>query len=362
MTNSLVPPPGWYPYGAASTTAHWDGMGWTGESAPDSSVSSPPAWHRRPWRFLTHQWFWWIVAGMVVAVGFGIIGNSGSGHWWVWPAAIGVVLVMTGIVTLVAPHLRFTELNRLPLTIVVGVVSGAVALGVATAVEGLLEPHLHLPFAVDLWLSGPIEETCKIAVPLILLIFARSVFGDPRRGVLMVLISGSVFGIGEAIQYMGGGNGTNSHLLQAVTRPLTEIGHPLWASIAAAAIWLAAHRSGRVITKVGFLGWLTAALLHSVHDGIGSFGQHGSKNTVTDQDFTLTDVVQEGVVLNVFSILVAVVSYLVLRHVLRELVPPTAIATNAPRWRPRLVQWGVPEAQVAPVKSAAAGSGFEGHR
>ncbi|OPX14948.1 PrsW family glutamic-type intramembrane protease [Gordonia sp. i37] len=351
MTNSLVPAPGWYSYGVASTIARWDGMGWTGQSAPDSSMAPLPAWHRRPWLFLTHQWCWWVVAGMAVTIGLGVVGNSRSGRWWVWPAALGVLLVMTGVVTLVAPHLRFTELNQLPLTIVIGVVSGAIAIGIATAIEGLLEPHLHLPFAADLWLAGPIEETCKIAVPLFLLICARSVFGDPRRGVLMALISGSVFGIGEAIEYMGGGSGTNSHLLQALTRPLAETGHPLWAGTAAAAIWLGAHRSGRVATTVGFLGWLTAAAVHSVHDGIGSFGQHGSTNTVTDQDFTLTEVVQEGVMLNVFSILVAVASYLILRHVLRELVPPTAIATNAPRWRPRLARWGVPRAQTQTTES-----------
>ena len=29
---------------------------------------------------------------------------------------------------------------------------------------------------------------------------------------------------------------------------------------------------------------------------------------------------------------------------LRELVPPTAIAQNPPHWRPRLVLWGVPRA------------------
>ena len=30
--------------------------------------------------------------------------------------------------------------------------------------RGRLEPHLRMPFALDLWLSGPIEETCKIRV------------------------------------------------------------------------------------------------------------------------------------------------------------------------------------------------------
>lgn len=342
MAQQISSEPGWYPFGKPGVAGRWDGMSWTGEHTADASVPQPPRWNRRPWRFLTHRWFWLVVVGLAFVILCGIIGNNGQSRWWVWPAGIGVAVVMLGVISLFQPHLRFTELDRLGLTIGAGVVSGAVAIAAATALEGVLEPRLNMPFAVDLWLSGPIEETCKIAIPLILLIWARPIFGDPRRGVLLVLISGAVFGVGESVEYMGGGHGTNSHLLQAVTRPLTEIGHPLWATIAASAIWLGAHRSGRLITRIGVVGWLVAAGLHSLHDGIGSFGQHGSQNTVTDQDVSMAEVVREGIALNVFSIGVAVISFLILRHFLRELVPPTAVAANSPHWRPQLKWWGVP--------------------
>lgn len=56
----------------------------------------------------------------------------------------------------------------------------------------------------------------------------------------------------------------------------------------------------------------------------------------------MAEVVREGIALNVFSIGVAVISFLILRHFLRELVPPTAVAANSPHWRPQLKWWGVP--------------------
>jgi len=42
-----------------------------------------------------------------------------------------------------------------------------VAVGLATGIEGNLEPDLKVPFAADLWASGVIEETSKILVPVL---------------------------------------------------------------------------------------------------------------------------------------------------------------------------------------------------
>ena len=236
--------------------------------------------------FLTRGWFWMVLGGAVLTAAAGAVGTTGTSRWWLVPAVLGLVLTMTGILLLFRPRFRFAELGTAQLRLVIGagLVSGIIAFLVASFIEGRLEPRMHVPFAVDLWLAGAIEETCKLAVPVLLLIFSRRRFGDPRAGVLMVLISAAVFGLGEGIQYITSGTSANSSLLLTLVRPLTEISHPLWTAVAAGAIWLAAHRSGRVLTWVGLAGWLVSSLLHSVHDGLFSAGQQGTQNRTTDLD------------------------------------------------------------------------------
>lgn len=223
-----------------------------------------------------------------------------------------------------------------------GLFSSLLAVGIL--LEGTLEPHLNVPFVVDLWLSGVVEETIKIAVPVLLLIVARERFGDPRVGVLMVLISSAVFGVGEGIQYVASGSGSNNHLLMGLVRPVVEVAHPLWATIAAGAIWLAAHRSGRVITWAGFAGWFVAVALHSIHDGVLGGHVRGTHNHSSDINVSVTQAVADAVVVNAIGIVLAVVTFLILSQVLREIVPPSAVAKNPPHWRPRLALWGVPRA------------------
>ena len=58
----------------------------------------------------------------------------------------------------------------------------------------------------------------------------------------------------------------------------------------------------------------------------------------------MTDVVEGAVGGNIISLVTAVITVLVLRHVLRELTPPTAVDTAPRSWRPRLAPWGVPAA------------------
>lgn len=353
---TAAPAPGWYPYGRAASVAEWDGRAWTGHREVDPSVPAPRARHRRPWVFLTRLWFWLVVAGIAVTAASGVVGNNISSRWWIAPAMVGLVLALAGIVVLFRPMLRFAELGQVRLAVGVGVISGIIGLVLASLLEGMVEPRAHVSFGVDLWLSGPIEETCKIAVPVLLLIVARNRFGDPRIGVLMVLVSGAVFGVGEGFEYVAGGSGTNSHLLQSLVRPLAEISHPLWATIAVGAIWLAAHRSGRVFTWAGLAGWFTASFLHSLHDGLFAWRQSGDDNRVVDQDLSMGEVVESAVGGNIISLIAAVVTFLVLRHVLREIVPPTAVAANPPHWRPRLALWGVPAAAREQLKSERAAS------
>lgn len=335
---------GWFPIGPAGEVAAWDGAAWTGERRADPAVSLVPAPHR-PAR--ERAWILLLLAGLVVTAAGGFLGRGGGPAYLVLVLP-GLLLTGAAVVELFRPRLQFQTLPRPVLLLVVGLGSGVVALLIASTIEGRLWPALGFSFGVDLWLSGVVEETCKLLVPVVLWIAAGGLFRDPRTGMLLALLSGTAFGVGEGILYIGNADG-DLRLLMALGRPLAEAGHPIWTAIAAALIWLAAHRAGRLVTVAGAVGWLIAAGSHSLHDGLGSAGAGRStdapKVTVSGLSQVLTDAALE----NLLSAAWLVFGYLVLRHVARELTPPSAIAGNPVRWRPRVKLWGLPRDRGALV-------------
>ncbi|MFN8213192.1 MAG: PrsW family glutamic-type intramembrane protease [Candidatus Nanopelagicales bacterium] len=339
---------GWYNYGTQGHQGEWNGHVWTGRTRDDSSVPGPPQWHRSPLRFLRHPWFW-VFLGFWAAstlLGFAVNSIDHSNAFWFVVFAVLVFGACFGFTLIYWPHMQFRQLPDLGKVLLWGLVSGAVAVALAIPIEGYLEPDLKVPLAADLWLSGVIEETSKILVPIFLWIFGKGVFRDPRVGFLLVLVSGSVFGGVEGAQYILGG-GENSAPSMALARPVAELTHAVWASIAATMIWFAAARLGRLVTWVGFVGWLMAAGLHSFHDGIASFNTTGTKNTIaTGTSYaTIGKGLTEGAALVVFSFVFLIIAFYVLKYfAARELVPPNAIDTNPPHWRPRMVQWAMPKA------------------
>lgn len=336
---------GWYGYGKQGRSGEWDGSTWTGRNRLDPTVPAPAAWHHRPFAFLGHLWFWLLVGGVVIVGISGTIGNASGGDAWRILTAVGLIPAGLAFVFLVQRHLHFEQLSQLWLFVAIGLAAGVIAAFAGTLIEGVWEPALGFPFAADLWLSGFVEETLKLLIPFLLLVFARRVFGDPRAGVLMALLSGAAFGVVEGLQYVSRG-GENSLLVMGWVRALAETCHSLWTAIAAVLIWLAAHRAKRILTVAGVSGWLVAAVLHSVHDGMGAGGSTGTENRTGDKDYDTTAKIAEVVVgSNAVSIIFAVIAFLILRHVARELVPPTAIETNSPHWRPQLHPWGVPHSR-----------------
>ncbi len=339
---------GWYNYGTQGHQGEWNGHVWTGRTRDDSSVPGPPQWHRSPLRFLRHPWFW-VFLGFWAAstlLGFAVNSIDHSNAFWFVVFAVLVFGACFGFTLIYWPHMQFRQLTDLRKVLLWGLVSGAVAIALAISLEGYLEPDLQVPFAADLWLSGVIEETSKILVPILLWIFGKGIFRDPRVGFLLVLVSGSVFGGVEGAQYILGG-GENSAPSMALARPVAELTHAVWASIAATMIWFAAARLGRLVTWVGFVGWLLAAGLHSFHDGIASFNTTGTKNTIaTGTNYaTIGKGLTEGAALVVFSFAFLIIAFFVLKYfAARELVPPGAIDPNPPHWRPRMVQWAMPKA------------------
>lgn len=122
-----------------------------------------------------------------------------------------------------------------------------------------------------------------------------------------------------------------------IVRTPAEMGHPLWTGIAAALIWLAAFRAGRLRTLAGLVGWCVAMALHSFHDGVFTLAPGKDRGPVVmDEQLLVADAFWSSLI----SLAFLVLGYLILRHLARELVPPGAVRTNRPHWRPQIKQWG----------------------
>lgn len=281
-----------------------------------------------------------MVAGNILTIG-SALAIIGTGNKW-----LGMVLViasmavfMAGVVYLVDPHERFAQLEGRTTLMWWGLGSGVAAILVAFAIEVVLEQRLEFPIALDLWLSGPVEETCMLAIPVLLLAFGSHIFKDPRAGLFLVLLSGIVFGAVEAGEYVANPKEWLP-LSMALERPATELLHPFLTAFAASIIWLAAWRAGKVITKAGISAWVIVMAIHSVHDGMLSGGVQGttlSQPTIP----SAADAIASGGAGFLFGAVWTVLLYLLLRHSARELVPPNAVGANAAHWRPTLRQWGV---------------------
>ena len=340
---------GWYPFGVAQKKARWDAQAWTGESTDDPEVAEPAKWHHRLLPFLRHQWFWWVVGGWALTLALTAAQRPTGTHLFAQLAAVGIALMMVGVVLLIDRHLHFRQLQSFWLLVGCGVVSGVVAIVIASWLEGLLETK-YLTYAIELYgLAGPIEETAKLLIPVLLLAFGGARFRDPRAGLLMVLVSGAVFGVAEGRGYIAGSvaEGAYYPVVMGVGRPLAEMMHPLLTGFAAAVIWLAARRAGRVITLAGVGAWLIAVVIHSAHDA--SLVVAKPKTTLKEEfassiPLTMTEALMLGVGTAALALVWAILLYLLQRHSARELSPPDAVASNSPHWRPQLKRWGRPRA------------------
>jgi RsiW-degrading membrane proteinase PrsW (M82 family) len=292
-----------------------------------------------------------MVAGSALTVISGVITAATGQKYFSFTSLVGLAVFMVGAYLLVDGHERFGQLPHLRNLLIWGFVAGMVAIVLAEVVEPVLEPKLGLPFAADLWLSGPIEETCKLLVPFLLLAFGSKAFKDPRAGLLLVLMSGMVFGAVEGMGYIGDPKGWLP-LEMSIVRPVSELLQPFLTAFAAGVIWLAAWRTGRAVTAIGAGAWVVAMAVHSFHDGIGSAGQTSTHDTGLTTVASVGDALVGSIYTFLFSLLITVLLFLLLRHSARELVPPNAIEDNAPHWRPQIKQWGLPKAEHHKVTKA----------
>jgi hypothetical protein len=346
-------PSGWFPYGAPAKVAQWDGHIWTGARAAAPSVGQPPKWQRTktPEVF---TWLWLLVAGQMLCVLSAIVVIATRQNFWAWTSGIGYVVFMAGAVLLAGRFLNFSELPRVKNLIVLGVISGIVASVIAIVLETLSVDHEGI--RTTLWLAGPIEETAKLLIPVLLLFFGSSRFKDPKTGLFLVICSGATFGAFEGTVWEVRTNEKYLHLMMSLLRPGVELFHPFVTGFAAAVIWLAASRAKKSWTKIGVLSYLLVVAFHSAHDGIADFaptpkGQHGIGVAPV---FSASKAIIEGLVGGVAGWGISLMLFVLLRHSARELVAPTSLPTTPPRWRPRIKQWGYVEPMYAhgPEKEA----------
>ncbi len=326
-----------YGYGPPGKTAGWDDHAWDGIPVAAPGIAALPVARRMFLPFLRHAWFWLVVLGQAMVLCASYAAAAADSRTLAWLTLPGYVVFMAGTVVIVNRHVHWEDLADFRRVLSWGLLSGLVAFVIARVVEGGIEPRV-MPFSAELWLAGPVEETSKLLVPLLLLAFGGLAFKDPRAGLLLVMTSGAFFGVAEGLFYSI--NASEWGIFsEGFTRPVSEMGHPYMTGIAAPVIWLAAWRAGRVVTRAGLLAWVAVMALHSAHDGAGSFGKDHQNITsfpAIDADFWTSTL--GGAV---FATVWAVLMFLLMRHTARELAPPRALATNSRHWRPQLQRWGL---------------------
>ena len=347
----VAPRPDSYTYGPAGKRAQWDGHAWTGSIVADAQEPGLPKWHRHVLPFLRHRWFWAMVVGTVLSTVPGYLAAAANSPALALLCVFGFAVFMYGGVELIAQHEYNRQLPNRRSVVVWGLVSGFVAFVIASIVEGV---GLGLTsFGVELWLAGPIEETSKLLLPIILWLSAGSRFRDPRAGLLMVLTSGAVFGGIEAITYVLGSQHYGM-LTMVLIRPTSELLHPLLTGFAAAVIWLAAWRAGRLITIAGVVAWAIAMFIHSFHDGYITFFEKVSASSASLNLASVSEAIELAIPTLLNQLVWVVIIYFICRHAAREVRPPTGIDSSAPGWRPAIRKWGVKKPAASAVASTPA--------
>ena len=266
----------------------------------------------------------------------GVLAHDGS---WAWTSIVGYTVFMCGAVLLAGRYLDFETLEGRRRLTVVGVLSGCLAVAIAVPLE--LGSNTAFGVRWTLWLVGPIEESAKLVVPLVLLAAGWRLIRDPRSGVFVVVVSAATFGGLEGTEWEGRTRQVWEHVAMSMVRPGAELFHPFVTGFAAGVIWLAAARAGRLWTRVGAGALLVVIAVHSVHDGIADLAlPRGTKNVGVQPIVSASTALERGLLGGVVAWALSLMFFIVYRHAARELVDPRLVRGAPPRWRPRIKQWG----------------------
>ncbi|MBV6509389.1 MAG: hypothetical protein JJLCMIEE_02458 [Acidimicrobiales bacterium] len=337
---SIAEPEGWYP-DPVGGAAHrfWDGEAWTRRVEPAGAAEEPAThWKRHPFSFFSHRWCHILAAGVVIGVGgtiaYGRVHNL---------AVITVTAFLFTCATtasfgiFIAGRLRLGEVvDRSPI-FVVAIVGGITGFAIAYGVEQLAGYVM-----TETYVTGPIEETAKLVVPLAL--FATGRYRDPRAGLAIALASAAGFGILEAtsrpifidlgLSSGGPGEGLSGAgpWFLGVVRPLVELTHMMLTGFIAAVAWRAWHLRGGFHLTWPVIGTALAAM--ALHSGFDSL-----------QD-------PPGIYL-----VLIVVMYFAFKESARQLTPPEALHEVPPGWRPRWLHQDAEQTPSTAVLARGTGTG-----
>lgn len=146
--------------------------------------------------------------------------------------------------------------------------------------DSFLHPVLHGGLAnfVSTAVSAPlVEESCKGAALVLLLLFLRNEFDGPTDGVVYASMVALGFAMVENVEYYMDGLGPKGGLVFTVIMRgvISPLCHPLFTSMTGLGVAYAATHRGptRVLAVVG--GWLCAIGLHALWNGSTIIGLAG---------------------------------------------------------------------------------------
>jgi hypothetical protein len=283
------------------------------------------------------RWLWFFVIGETLTIASAMLAVY-TGRYWAWTSIIGFAVFMAGSVWICAKLFRFHELSRIKSLTVVGIGSGALAAVGAVLVE---DQSIHtLGLSSTLWLSGPIEESLKLLVPMLLLWFGSRRFREPRVGLYLVMVSAATFGALEGAEWETDPTQKWMHLEMAIMRPSVELLHTYLTGFVAPVVWLSARRAGQALTTVGAKAVFGAITLHSVHDGLVTFSRPPVGGYQPPSVGSAVVAIGRGIEIGLLGVVIAYVVFQLFRYSSRELVAPSILRTCPPRWRPRIKDWG----------------------
>jgi protease PrsW len=248
---------------------------WTATTARATSVAPQTRAVRRvakPVRVGRHSWLAVLVlgVGLFVADEQALVSTSN-------PNFLPSILLLGAAVVPVA-FVVYLYGRRLDYDIPTGPVwaTALLAGALGTAVAGFLEfQTLHRLGVLPMTAVGAIEETAKLLVPAVVLLWMR--YRIPADGLLLGVAAGAGFAAFETMGYAFVALLQSQGSLPAVTTLLltrgllSPAGHMAWSGVAAAALWSAACSGWTRAAVMKFLGALVAVVaLHTAWDSIGT--------------------------------------------------------------------------------------------
>ena len=237
---------------------------------PPSTASAPPTAVSTLRRY---GWFWVLVVGSVLFVGVErtLVATQNPN---MVPAAI-----LLGAAVVPAAFVAFISARRLPYSVGGAVVGSSAFFGgvLGLIMAGTLEFDAQRDLGgLPMIGVGLIEETSKLVVPLVILLFWRR-YRTPANGLLVGVAAGAGF---AALETMGYAFTTLLESRGSITATVDELllrgflspaGHMAWTGITATALFAAAASGWRSRTVLEFVAAFAVAVgLHAAWDSQGS--------------------------------------------------------------------------------------------